>query len=111
MRIARIATLVAVIAATGGTTAQAQSPSERGYDETLGVIGQVDTPSPQAAEAPSEDVTTTPEAAPTPAQPVAEEEGNLPFTGLDLGIVALMGAALLGTGFALRRSTHRSDAA
>lgn len=111
MRIARFATLMAVIAAVGGpTAAQAQTPSERGYDETLGVIGQVDTPStPEQESAPSQDEAATPpapEAQTTPAQPVQEEEGNLPFTGLDIGIVALMGLALLGTGFALRRSTR-----
>jgi hypothetical protein len=111
MRIARIATITAVIAALGGTTAQAATPSERGYDETLGVIGQVDTPSaPKRAEAPSQDQT-APAAATTPAQPVQEESGNLPFTGLDIGIVALMGIALLGTGFMLRRGTNRGDTA
>ncbi len=29
--------------------------------------------------------------------------GSLPFTGLDVGVLALAAAALLGAGFALRR--------
>ena len=92
------------MALTGGTALAQDTPSSRGYDETLGVIGQVDTPeTPREESAPSQDEVQ--EATPTPAQPV-EEEGNLPFTGLDIGIVALMGLALLGTGFALRRSTR-----
>ena len=33
----------------------------------------------------------------------ADGGGSLPFTGLDLALLALAGAALLGTGAALRR--------
>lgn len=118
MRFARIATVTAVVAMLGGSTASAQTPSERGYDETLGVIGQVDTPAePPAApteSAPSQSAPSqaaAPEAAPAAAQPVQAESGSLPFTGLDIGIVALMGVALLGTGYALRRTTNRGTSA
>lgn len=38
---------------------------------------------------------------PTPAPPSAG--GGLPFTGFDVGIVALVGAALLGLGLTIRR--------
>ncbi len=94
-----IAMLTTLLLAMGGTTAFAQSaPSARGYDESLGVLGEIQseepTPPAQREEQPS-----------TPAQP--EEQGSLPFTGLDLGIVALMGLALLGTGLVLRRTTRR----
>jgi hypothetical protein len=34
---------------------------------------------------------------------VSGGSGSLPFTGLQLGIAALVGAGLAGTGFALRR--------
>ena len=34
-----------------------------------------------------------------------ESGGTLPFTGLDVGILALVAVALAGTGFALRRFT------
>jgi len=46
-----------------------------------------------------------------PAQPASQPQGggNLPFTGFELGMAALMGAGLLGTGLVLRR-TLRSDA-
>jgi hypothetical protein len=38
-----------------------------------------------------------------PAQVVASEGGSLPFTGLDIGLLALGGCALVGVGFGLRR--------
>ncbi len=34
---------------------------------------------------------------------------TLPFTGIDLGVAALGGAALLGVGFTLRRSSRKSS--
>jgi hypothetical protein len=33
-------------------------------------------------------------------------DGSLPFTGLELAVVALAGAGLVGAGFAVRRATH-----
>ncbi len=102
----RITALLAVLMLTFGTgTAFAQStPSQRGYDESLGVIGEIQSEEPTP---PNRDED-TPE---PPITPPPVEEGDLPFTGLDLGIVALMGAALLGTGLALRRTTRRSPTA
>ena len=38
-----------------------------------------------------------------PSAPSRSTIGNLPFTGLDIGVLALAAAALLGAGFALRR--------
>ena len=45
-----------------------------------------------------------------PAEPAAaaDTSGQLPFTGLELGVFAVIGAGLLGTGLVLRR-TLRSD--
>jgi hypothetical protein len=40
----------------------------------------------------------------------ADTSGQLPFTGLELGVFAVIGAGLLGTGLVLRR-TMRSDVA
>jgi hypothetical protein len=37
----------------------------------------------------------------------ADDNGSLPFTGADLGVVAAAGGLLLGFGFGLRRLTHR----
>lgn len=102
MRIAGLSLLTTLLLIFGAANAFAQgSPSERGYDESLGVIGEI-----QSEEPPND---TTTEEQPTPPPPPVREESDLPFTGLDLGIVALMGVALLGTGLVLRRSTRRSS--
>ena len=37
----------------------------------------------------------------------ASSQGNLPFTGSDLGVLAAAGGLLVGLGFGLRRLTHR----
>ena len=98
---------------SGGTALAQDTPTSRGYDETLGVIGQIDTtdtPAPKAETAPVQDDEVA-AAEPTPAQPVQEEAGNLPFTGLDIGIVAMMGVLLLGTGFVRRRASSRQPGA
>jgi hypothetical protein len=47
-----------------------------------------------------------------PSTPSRSTIGNLPFTGLDVGVLALAAVALLGAGFALRRlsdPTRRSS--
>ena len=105
MRIAGLtALLITLLLSLGGGTALAQGdPTARAYDESLGVIGEIETEEPTR---PGER-----EEQPTPPQtPPPEQQGNLPFTGLDLGIVALMGAVLVGTGLVLRRTTRRSPA-
>ena len=52
--------------------------------------------------------------APVQAAPVqaaaADEGGSLPFTGADLGVLAVAGGLLLGLGLGLRRLTHRPTA-
>ncbi|HEX8082712.1 MAG TPA: hypothetical protein VF529_00380 [Solirubrobacteraceae bacterium] len=106
MRNAGLTALIAtLLLALGGGTALAQgTPSSRGYDESLGVIGEIQ------SEEPTPPSTTEQQPTP-PSSPPEQQEGNLPFTGLDLGIVAAMGIALLGTGLVLRRSTRRSPTA
>ena len=101
MRIAGLtALLMTLLLAVGGGTALAQgTPSERAYDESLGVIGEIESEEPPPTQQREE--TPTP-----PSTPPQEQEGGLPFTGLDLGIVALMGGILLGTGLVLRRTTR-----
>lgn len=107
MRNTRITALFTafVFALSGGTALAQGTASEQGYDESLGVIGEIQSeePTPPAQR----------EEQPTPPQtpPPVQEEGDLPFTGLDIGIVALMGAVLLGTGLVLRRSTRRAPTA
>ena len=95
------ALLTSLLLVIGSGTALAQgTPSSRGYDESLGVIGEIQSEEPTPPS--------TTEVSPTPPTPPQQQEGDLPFTGLDLGIVAAMGAVLLGTGLVLRRSTRRS---
>lgn len=36
----------------------------------------------------------------------SSSSGSLPFTGLDLGLIALAGGALVGTGLLVRRTTQ-----
>ena len=94
-----VALLCAAFAAFGAPSAFAQGTTQDVYDETS-IIGDIEdnTPTNQTAGQPESNA---------PA-PVAEksEGGSLPFTGLDLTIVALMGTALLGTGLLIRRSTR-----
>jgi hypothetical protein len=126
MRSFRLSLLAGVVAlvALVPSTALAQSPAGAGYDETnvvnqlpngevLGATsgggganvspdtGNTDTPtttheSGAGAPASTADETETTEAA----------SGSLPFTGADAGLVALMGAVLLGTGLVLRRNSR-----
>ena len=96
------ALLTSLLLVVGSGTALAQgTPSSRGYDESLGVIGEIQSEEPTPPSQREEQPT-------PPSTPPQQQEGDLPFTGLDLGIVAAMGAVLLGTGLVLRRSTRRS---
>lgn len=44
-------------------------------------------------------------------QPQAQSGGELPFTGLDVGLIAIAGVSLVLMGFAMRRLTRAPDAA
>lgn len=46
-----------------------------------------------------------------PAPRASSGGGELPFTGLDVGLIAIAGASLVLMGFALRRLTRAPDAA
>jgi hypothetical protein len=49
---------------------------------------------------------------PTPARATANSDtGRLPFTGLDVGLIALSGLTLLGVGFGLSRLSHTQSRA
>lgn len=83
-------------------TALAQSPTGDAYSGVLGVQqnggnsggGNAPTASKSAPSAPSNVQHTT-----------TAGNKSLPFTGFQLGLVALAGAGLLGSGFALRRAS------
>lgn len=53
----------------------------------------------------TETVSTTPVESSASASVETSGQGSLPFTGLDVGILALVAAILVGTGLALRRLT------
>ena len=92
--------------------ALAASPSATGYDETganevLQVLGASESNPPAAGGTNGASGTagvTAEVAAPTEAGEVSSS--SLPFTGLDVGIVLLAGAALLGVGLVMRRTAR-----
>ena len=85
-----------------GTALGQDNPTEDAYGGVLGeeVSNQDDSGSPAAAEE-SDDA-----AAPVAAQQNSTD--SLPFTGLELGLVALAGFGLVALGVAMRRGTRRS---
>lgn len=100
-----VALLCAAFAAFSAPSAFAQGTTQDVYDETS-IIGDIEGNTPSSGTA-GETAPKAKAAAPAPAK---EESGSLPFTGLDLTIVALMGLALLGTGLLIRRSTRSKTA-
>lgn len=119
MRLSRSLAVAVFALALVAPVASAQSPATTGYDET-GVLPQIPQkgdviPPPPGGTLGANTDDGVREATPgTPADtPVTERRetgappvkaGTLPFTGLDVGIVALLGLLLVGTGFALRRT-------
>jgi hypothetical protein len=109
----RAAALVAVIAAAllVPAAASAQSCATTGGDPSASQycsVAGVNTSGGNANNSPTSE--TRPVVAESPAPTVAAvespaESGSLPFTGLDVGILALVAAALAGTGLLLRRLT------
>lgn len=109
--------LVAALTLALAPSALAQSPAKSGYDET-GVIETLpETESGRDIVPPVGDVLPAEsgggDVAPAAsrretggqggASAPATSAGSLPFTGLDVGLIALMGVALLATGAVLRR--------
>ena len=111
----RISALAAILTLSLAMPAAAQtSPTTAAYAGQQGNVlgnfqggGQDDVVPPPGApateEAPTPPRPTTPveRGVDTPTPTVAK--GELPFTGLEAGLVALAGLALLGAGFAMRR--------
>jgi hypothetical protein len=103
MRIAAVSMMITLLLSLSASAFAQTSPSAQGYNRELGVIGEIEQVQP-----PAED--NVPAAQPTPPQPAPQAaEGDLPFTGLELSLVALMGVALLGTGIVLRRASRKGD--
>ena len=109
------AVLAVALVAMGAMVAPAlaQSPAQ-GYDESgvmnnvppggSGVLGDEDSGAGESPTAPTPPSATAVPNKEAGATKPATSTGNLPFTGLDVGIVVLMSLALLGTGLLLRRS-------
>ena len=103
-RIPAIIAMLCLSLTLSAAPAFAQGSSARGYDESLGVIGEIQSEDPQVPE--RERQPSSPAPPPPPPPQERAQEGELPFTGMDVGIVALMGLALLGAGFVVRRTTR-----
>ena len=87
-----IAVLIGAALATSAPIASAAtSPVQQGYSTTAGVVqSQVNSPKHEAQ-----------------AQ-TQSSSSDLPFTGLDVGLVGAAGAMLLGAGFGIRRLSRTS---
>jgi hypothetical protein len=88
----RIATLAAVIAVAAPGTALAGSSSTcQSYNPQLCAVANADGPSPNTSNNTSN----------------SSSSGTLPFTGLDVALLAAGGGGLLGIGLVVRRvSSH-----
>jgi hypothetical protein len=80
--------------------APAAPVEEEAEEEQAEVLGETAESAPDELEAP---------VAATAAAPAAASAEELPFTGLDTGLIAIMGAGLLGGGIVLRRRTQSTQ--
>jgi hypothetical protein len=118
-KILAMSVICALAVAVAAPAASAQEPTREGYSETgqdgesLGAIEGLP-PSDGSGGSNPETEGSNPESGgsnPENEEAATEEAAteSLPFTGLDVGIVALLGAALLGTGIAVRRVARSSQ--
>ena len=84
----------------GAPVALAQSPSKGGYGETAAL--------PPAQQDQNRGVANYVDRAAN--TPVNANAASMPFTGMDVGVMALFAIALLGAGFGLRRITSSRSA-
>jgi hypothetical protein len=105
MRTSLLAVLaISFVFAVSGSAMAQDSPTQDAYGGVLG--NEVETTNSNT-EATTEAATTEGTEAAT-AQVGGDE---LPFTGLELGLVALAGIGLVALGFAMRRTTRRPPTA
>jgi S1-C subfamily serine protease len=104
MRLLVILAMVFTLALAGTALAQDQNPTQDGYGGVLGEEvsnsddGGGGSPPPPGGDDDEEGVVVT----------QASDGGSLPFTGLELGLVALAGFGLVTLGFMMRRTTRHS---
>ena len=111
--------ICALAVAVAAPAVSAQEPTRQGYSETgqggesLGAIEGLQPTAGSGGTSPgTEGSDPGTEGSDPGTEEAATEEAateSLPFTGLDVGIVALLGAALLGTGIAVRRVSRSSQ--
>lgn len=94
MRMSLLAVLaVAFVLVLGGTALAQDSPTQDAYGGVLG--NEVENSGDTTANV---------------QQVSGGDTGSLPFTGMQVGIVALVGIGLVSLGFAMRRGTRRPPA-
>lgn len=125
-KILAMSVICVLAVAFAAPAASAQEPTREAYDETgqdgesLGAIEGLQptegsggtSPGTEASNPGTEGSDPGTEGSSPGTEGDATEEAateSLPFTGLDVGIVALLGAALLGTGIAVRRVSRSSQ--
>src|SRR3954447_10308170 len=102
---ARMSITICALLGSLTLSAPAFAQSNPTKDAYGGVIAEVVTPSKPTTKAPP---AVTPQQQVQQAPQQAAPSGALPFTGLQVTLVLLAGAALLGGGLALRRASASS---
>ncbi len=96
-----IGALCAAVMVLAAPAAVAQGPTVEGYSDS-GPLGQIE----EGGQAAGVIGGGGPGGPGDGSVVTTDGESRLPFTGLDLAIATLMGLALLGTGFAIRRTAR-----
>lgn len=118
-KILTMSVICVLAVAFAAPAASGQDPTRQGYDErgqdreSLGAIEGLPPSDGSGGTSPGTEGSNPGAEGSNPGtEEDATEEAateSLPFTGLDVGIVALLGAALLGTGIAVRRVSRSSQ--
>jgi hypothetical protein len=106
VRSTRVIAVSLAVLGLSAAPALATDPAQDGYNAMPIAVPPSQSQSPQVEGA---SVTNSPAAASAPVAATTRPTSagsSLPFTGLDVGIVAAVAVLLLGLGFALRRGTR-----
>lgn len=91
-------------------SAFAASATQSGYDDTNNLQEDDEAPADDEGDAaPAEDSGTEDAPATAQAAPSTATTNNLPFTGLEAGLIAAAGLGLAGTGIVLRRAAREQN--
>lgn len=100
----RLLTLALLTLFAAPAASFAASATQDGYDE---VAVQAETASGAAPDSETAPMSETSPTATAEASPTTVSSSNLPFTGLEAGLIAAAGFGLAGTGVALRRAARQ----